>query len=616
MRSPQYTVAGAFPSQDKSRSIQCMVEKMTDKLSSLESSVEQIADRLEALTLKVDALSARIALYEGSAPPDNAVAPQGDQIPDASEAVLSWVGRSSLLQRLSTICFLLVIALVLRTVTDNNIISLPFGSIIGMGYAAVLMFIGWQRYARNNQLAPVFTVCGMALMFTIVVEAHTRFDVISSVPAYIILMLTGLAAAAISYLYRVPAPLAIGNLGMCLSGAAIDYPAPYFPYLAIVLLSANLLSYFTARSYRYFWLRWILLLVTIFMITLWGIKLGMTLRGDEVPTRMLAAAWFLPLLTVFTGTYVITAFKGIIRTLPDKINRFELLLPTINAVWGFALAEYVVSAMSSGMRTLGAIGVVAGAGHLAAATLLASRDPNRARGTNAFFFAGSVLLGLALSETAGNMFFYLPVLAAVAFWASVMSDKWGSGSVRLTSYLVPIYASLTIAVELHGGGNPDSFVTNAISSAATAVIGLLQYRWCRNRKPPEESVFFSKIDKGDYSAVTILLSALLSVFITLRLIIHQTTAMFLAPAELNNILQISQSVIINTSAIVLMFFALANHNRELRNVAIMLTAIGAINVFLYDLIRGHGIPLVLSVSSFGLATAVESVILRRWQSQP
>ncbi|MHB8830144.1 MAG: hypothetical protein ACYC6Q_11560 [Syntrophales bacterium] len=586
---------------------------MTDKLSSLESNVEQIADRLEVLTLKVDALSARVALYEGSAPLSTAVTPQDDQIPDASEAVLSWVGRSSLLQRLSTICFLLVIALLLRTVTDSGIIDLPFGSIIGMGYAAVLMFIGWRRYAGKNQLAPVFTVCGMALMFTIVVEAHTRFNVISSVPAYIILMLTGLAAAAISYFYRVPAPLAIGNLGMCISGAAIDYPTPYFPYLGIVLLSANLLGYFTARSYRYFWLRWILLLVTIFMITLWGIKLGMTLRGDEVPTRMLAPAWFLPLLIAFTGTYVITAFMGIIRTLPDKINRFELMLPTINAVWGFALAEYVVSATSSGMRTLGAIGVVAGAGHLAAAAWLASRDPNRGRGTNAFFFAGTVLLALALPEITGNMLFYLPILAAVAFGASVMSDKWGSGSVRLTSYFLPIYASMTIAVALHGGGNPASFVTNSISPAAVAVIGLLQYRWCRKRKPPEGSAFFSKIDKGDYSAVTILLAALLSAFIMFRVIIHQNTVMFFASAELNNILQGSQSVIINISAIILMFFAMANHSRELRNVAIMLTAIGAINVFLYDLIRGHGIPLVLSVLSFGLATAVESVILGRWQ---
>jgi hypothetical protein len=50
-----------------------------------------------------------------------------------------------------------------------------------------------------------------------------------------------------------------------------------------------------------------------------------------------------------------------------------------------------------------------------------------------------------------------------------------------------------------------------------------------------------------------------------------------------------------------------------RNTAILVTVIGAVNVFLYDLIRTHGMPLVISVLSFGLATAVESVILGRWQ---
>ncbi len=89
--------------------------------------------------------------------------------------------------------------------------------------------------------------------------------------------------------------------------------------------------------------------------------------------------------------------------------------------------------------------------------------------------------------------------------------------------------------------------------------------------------------------------------------------MSLAPAVLNNALQCSQSVIINLSAIVLIFFAQAYYNREVRNVAILVTVIGAINVFLYDLFRAHGMPLVISVLSFGLATAVESVILGRWQ---
>lgn len=588
---------------------------MTDTLSSLDARVEQLAAQVEALTLKVDALSIKLDGYS-AIPVKAGAAPQDDQLPDASEALLSWVGRSSLLQRLSTVCFLLVIALVLRTVTDNGIINLQLGSIIGMSYAAALMFMGWRRYGRANPLAPVFTVCGTILMFTIVVEAHAHFDALPSVPAYILLMLTGLGTAAISYVYRVPAPVAIGNLGMCLAGAAIDYPAPFFPYLGIVLLTANLLGYLTAQAHRYSWLRWILLLVTLFMITLWGIKLGMVLRGGEVPPRILAPAWFLPLLTVFTAMYVITSLMGILRSLPGKISRFELVLPTINAAWAFVLVQYVVSAMGGDGLMLGAIGVGVGAGHLAAAVWLASRDQKGARGANAFLFAGSVLLGFALPETTGNILLSLPVLAAVAFWAAVMSVKWRSGSVRLTSYLLQIYVSVTLAVVLFSWETSFSLLTSVVSAGGITYMGFMQYKWCRSRKPPEESVFFSRIDKGDLSAVMILLADLLSAFFLLRVILHQITVMVFVPADLNNAFRCSQSVIINLSAIVLMLFALAHRSKELRNVAILLTVIGAANVFLYDLIRGHGIPLVVSVLSFGLATALESVILGRWQHLP
>jgi hypothetical protein len=587
---------------------------MTDDHSSLEIHVEQIALQVAALTRKVDALSAKVDLYRhGVRPIMTGSAPGDDEFPDPSEALLSWVGRSSLLQRLSTLCFLLVVALVLRTITDNGMINLQLGSLIGMSYAAALMFLGWRRYRKSNPLAPIFITCGTVLMFTIVVEAHARFEALPSVPAYILLMLTGLITAVISYIHRAPAPVAIGNLGMCLAGAAIDYPSPFFPYLGIVLLTANLLGYFTARTQKYSWLRWVLLLVTLFMINLWGIKLGMILLGGEEPPRILAPAWFLPLLTLFTGTYMITAFFGILRSRPGKISKFELALPTINAAWVFTLARYVVSATSGSNMILGAIGVVVGAGHLTAAMWLAGRDSKGARGANAFVFAGAVLLALALPVFLGGIYLSLPVVSAVAFWAALMSDKWRSGSVRLTSYLLQIYTSATLALILFGWGTTPSFPVSAVSAGGIAGLGLMQYRWCRSRKPPDESAFFQKFDKGDFSAVTIILAALLSAFLMLRVIAHQVLAMILIPAELNNALQCSQSVIINLSAILLMFFALTHRSREVRNVAILVTLIGAVNVFLYDLFRAHGMPLVISVLSFGLATAVESVILGRWQ---
>ena len=589
-----------------------MDEKVMEKLSSLEARVEHIAAQVEALSLKVDGLAAKTALSRDGRVIDG-TATRDNEFPEASEALLSWVGRSSLLQRLSTVCFLLVVALILRTITDNGIINRQLGSAIGMSYAAALMAIGWFRYGRANPLAPVFTVCGAILMFTIIGESHARFGTLSSVPAYIFLMLTGFGTAVISYIHRVPAPVVVGNLGMCITGAAIDYPTPFFPYLGIVLLTANLLGHFTARAHRYSWLRWILLLVTLFMIHLWGFKLGMTLLAGEEPPRALAPAWFLPLLTLFTATYMITAFWGIVRSLPGKISRFELALPTINAAWAFPLAKYVVSAMGGSSVFLGAVGVTVGMAHLAAAYWLAGRSPQGARGANAFLFAGAVLLVLSLPVATSSITLSLPLLAVVALGAAVMSARWQSGSVRLTSYLLQVYVAAALAVALLDQATASSVWLRAMSAGAIACMGFIQYRWCRSRKPPEASAFFLRIDKGDLSAVTILLASLTSAFFMLRVIVHHILVGTLAPSDLNNSLHSSQSVIINLFAIVLMSIALVYRNRELRNTAILVTAIGAINVFLYDLIRSHGMPLVISVLSFGLATAVESVILGRWQ---
>ena len=134
-----------------------MDDKVTEKLSFLEARVEHIAAQVKALTMKVESLTNKADLYPAGTAMNGSAA-RDNEFPDASEALLSWVGRSSLLQRLSTICFLLVVALVLRTITDSGIINRQLGSVIGMSYAAALMVMGWFRYGRANPLAPVFAV--------------------------------------------------------------------------------------------------------------------------------------------------------------------------------------------------------------------------------------------------------------------------------------------------------------------------------------------------------------------------------------------------------------------------------------------------------------------------
>jgi hypothetical protein len=586
---------------------------MEAERSALENRVEQLAGQMAELTRRVDQLSARLesaATTKLTAAKEVYAAGDGD----ASEELLSWVGKSSLLQRLSTLCFLLVVALILRTVTDSRLIDQQIGSLLGMGYASLLMVLGWRRYKLANPLAPIFTICGTVLMFTIVVETHAHFESLPSVPAYIMLMLTGLGMAALSYFYRVPAPISVGTLGMCLAGAAIDYPHPFFPYLGIVLLTANVLGYFTARAHKYSWLRWILLIVTMFMIHLWGLNLGVTLlgKGKIIPT--LAPSLFLPLLSLFALTYAVTAFLRIRQNLTDRLARFDLLVPTLNVCWAFILARYVIFAMGGSTTLLGIVGVLAALAHLGLAWWLVKDKKNGAPGANAFVFAGAVLLAMALPAAAmGSILTSLPFLAALSYGLAISANQWENAAVRLTSYLLQIYAALALAF-LFLTSAPDAHVIGAtLSAALLACISLAHYKWCRSHLPPAHSAFFSKLDKNDLSAAVLLLVSLLSAFFMLRVVVYLFLGLSLPAAAIDNAFRSAQSVIINVSAAILMLFALAHQKKEVRNIAILVTVIGAIKVFLYDLIGGmHGLPLVISIFSFGITTALESFGLTRW----
>jgi hypothetical protein len=89
------------------------------------------------------------------------------------------------------------------------------------------------------------------------------------------------------------------------------------------------------------------------------------------------------------------------------------------------------------------------------------------------------------------------------------------------------------------------------------------------------------------------------------------------PAEMQrDAFRCGQSVLINAAAIVLIVWAYLRRNKEIRNVAILVTVVGAIKVFFYDLLGAHGVPLVFSLFSFGMAAAVESVALGKWTKGP
>lgn len=595
---------------------------MSQEHQALEDRERELATRIQTLERQLERLSARIDDEDitGKSPPRSVSArdsdadtsyPQGE-LSDVSEEVLSWVSRTSLLTRLATLCFLLVVALILRTITDSGMINKLVGSGIGMGYASVLMIIGWHKYRTQSPLAPVFASCGAILMSTIVVETHTHFNSLPLIPAYLTLMATGIGMAVISRQFNAFTPVSVGILGMCFAGAAIDYPRPFFPYLSLVLFAANLLGYFAAQIKRCSWLRWSALIVTMVMLQLWGVQIVAAVRkGGAIPSE-LAVFWFQPVVLVFAVTYLLLALLGIARSGAEKITFFDLTLPSLNVLWAFSVLLYVARSSEGGSLFItGGIGVLIAIGHLAVSFWLARRGVVGAPGAASFTIASAILLALALPAATGKWALSLPVLSLVAIFMAVMSRVWNCGTVRLTTYLIHIYCCVAMVVAFKGEGPAAMDAVNILPAGLLTCIILYQYLWCRWWPPVAAASFFSRFDTRDRSAVTLLLAGLISAFFMMRIALFH--AITILPEGMHrDAFSCSQSVLINCAAIALILFAFSKQNKEIRNVAILVMILGGIKVFVYDLMGTHGLPLVFSVFSFGMAATVESIVLGKW----
>lgn len=586
----------------------------------LEKREKELENRIQLLEQQLDRLSTRIS-DEVAAPADTAPVHRAaakaatpypaEELPELSEEVLSWASRNAVLPRLATVCFLMVIALILRTITDSGVVNKLIGSGIGMGYAAALMIFGWFKYIEKSPLAPVFAACGAVLMSTIVVETHMHFLSLPLVPAYLTLMATGLGMALMSRRFNAFVPISIGVLGMCLAGAAIDYPHPYFPYLSLLLLTANVLGFFAAQLKRCSWLRWLVLIVTMVMLQLWGLRLGVLLHKGETIPRDLAQTWYLPVLAIFFLTFVLLSLYGIVKAGAQKVSRFDFTLPTLNVIWAFSLARHVSEAGQMNVKLLGVIGLCAAAGLISLSFWSARRGIEGAPGTNTFVLAGGTLLALALPVATGAFVLTLPVVSVTAIILAIMSRVWDNGGIRGTAYLLHIYSSAALVLMLQGNGPAATNVINMLPAGLLSYTLISQYQWCRRWPPPASSILFGSFDRKDRSAVLLLLAGLACSFFMIRIGLYH--AVHALPADLQpDAFRCSQSVIINSAAIGLILFAYLRQNREIRNVAILVTVVGGIKVFLYDLLGTHGLPLVFSVFSFGLAAAIESLALGKW----
>jgi len=593
---------------------------MTEIQSSLEGQLGFLTEQVEFLKDKVDDLSARLQLLESGESfiqkPDEvrteAVTTKVETKVVPREGVLKKAGTGSLLPMVATVCFIMVIALILRTITDNEIIDTQLGSMLGMGYATALILVGGWFYLKKSSLAPVFPACGLLLLFSIVIETHARFQSLSTVMAYVILIAAGVVVTAMGLRHRASFQLYSAALGSGLIGMTIDFPYPVYPLLAVILFGGCVAAYIAWRARICQSLRWTTLGLVMVFWAFWAYKLHVPGVCDAPTAGVLYLGWFLPCLFLFWTFFTVT---NIYRMATDKedLGFFESLLPSVVGVGAFLAAWTVIIPWYRNTAWLGIVGILTGLAHLGVAAWLAKRNKEGAIGSTTYTFAAIMLLSLGVASIFHPLW-AVPVLSVSAYIMVRLASRWKSGGIRCTSYVFQL-AALLVALGTGVVAADIRFpVVGGLVTGTLMVMSLLQYHWSRNHLPPSiHSAFFSWLDKKDFSAVILLLAGLISGFFLLRLGFYQVLVR--TTAEFEFMFRGGQTVFINLGAVFLLLYASSRKNKEILTVAIVIGVLGMFKSFIFDLFGIKGMPLVLSIFSSGLVAAVGSVVSSRWQGK-
>jgi hypothetical protein len=377
---------------------------------------------------------------------------------------------------------------------------------------------------------------------------------------------------------------------------------------------ANLFATYATRLLRASWLRWLLLVLTLFMIQIWDLKLAIYLSKMSPENLEFSVQGLLPSIGFLGIVFAAIALLGVLGKVQEKISKFDIVLPVINVCWIFLAAEYAIGRGLTTPEVFGRVAFLAALAHLAIAWWLADRKPGGGLGTTSFALAGGLLLAFSSPMAIGHALIGTALVAVLAVgmaWTSVRRANLG---LRLVSYLLQLYACSALVFLLWTTDGTKPSMVGAFASGLLATIAFFHYYWARRHPPEPGESTVHKINRNDRGAGILLIAALFSGFFTLRVGLYQ--ALDFLHSATHSAFGGAQSVLINVTAAVLLWLSLMRRNKELRNVAVVVTVIGAGKVFLMDMVQLKGMPLMISVFTFGLVAALASIVLGRWHKAP
>lgn len=530
-------------------------------------------------------------------------------LPESEDDSWTHMGQTVFLPRVAAISFMLVAALILRTVTDNGMVGLMTGSMMGMIYAVALIAAGCFLYIRKSQLAPVFPVCGVLLLYAIIFETQNHFSSMSGQSGYLILLIVEIFILMVGIYCQSKGLLYVSVFASTVVGVAIGYANPLFFLMGLIILVNSIAAHAAESRKITTVLRWYTLLFAIFFWMLWAYKLNFALKFDPDRVAQLQPGLFLILISVYWLCY---SWTSLWQTLScgHTLGAFHHVLPAVVAGGSFFAVNAVLSPWVGKQELVGSITVILSALYLGLVAWLAGRGEDDIPGGKEFVVAATILLiqGLAIAVPP---LWALPVWTVAAAILTLRADKWRSGGIRVISYLFQGFVLIFAVRHATFSVGEVLWPLGALVAGLMAGCTLWLYHWCRQHPPQYDSAFFEVFDRKDSSAVFLLCLGLFQGFAALRFLLFAAFQDSLAGSATD--FACVQSVLVNCGIVVLLIVGLRGRNRELLLVAGGVVVVAAVKVFLLDLFRASGIPLVMSVFSFGVVAATSSLVLRKWQ---
>lgn len=498
----------------------------------------------------------------------------------------------------AAVCFVLVVALVLRIISENQIIPLQMGVYLGITYSAFL--VSWSYFFNpgGRKTAETIGICGLLVLCFILFESHRFFHLLSVSTSTIIFLTAMGAGMLLSRKFQAPS---IGWVSLCAAPVvliAASYPTLHYGWILLLETAAVGIAFSGAYIWNLWPARSFLGVLSFISLFLWDRELNLQFYSGETYSHSLffiiavlgffilfiipslAAGYRQRRLTVFEKCSPSMAVLSSYWFIQGEITRWEI--STMLPVWiglGIALTLLLIGFSFGirnhpngfGLRTFLCAGVIL--------LFLSSTSILHSPGSETILWSvcGLLFFGLSLYFHCSDLRFLSYILHTCVFAFALTS---GAILYTVSNYPYAIYVSLFLGIStgIH-------YVLAFYISQYEYALTQSDWRWI------------------DHFSILLLICSIISYFLF--------GCNFLYKFFGDSVFTVSmQSVWLTLLSSICLLIGVRRSNRGEEILGCFLFLISAIKVFLVDLILKTGTYYAVSVFLFGVLAGLSSYFMR------